>query len=78
MCLAIPAQIKELLEDEVAVVEISGVTRKVQVNLIDSPKVGEYVVVHAGFALSKLDEDEAAKTLELLREVGLVPRVEDQ
>jgi hydrogenase expression/formation protein HypC len=72
MCLAIPAQITELIDETTAMVQMGGVTRQVQVNLIEAPKVGEYLIIHAGFALSRLDEDEAHKTLQLLREVGIL------
>ena len=72
MCLAIPAKIVAFKSDTVAWVEMGAVTKDVQVNLIEEPRIGDYVIIHAGFALSRLDEDEALKTLELMREVGIL------
>lgn len=80
MCLGIPGQVKRI-EDagrHVAVVEISGVERKVNVICVAAPGeplddlVGSWVLVHVGFAMSVIDEDEAAKTLEALRQLGEV------
>lgn len=74
MCLAIPGQIVELVENEpdLAKVEFSGVRRNVNITLVrqDGPDVGKWVLVHVGFALRVLDEAEAAKTLELLEQIG--------
>ena len=72
MCLAIPAKIVALSDGNVAKVEMGAVTKEIQVNLIDEPRIGDYVIVHAGFALSRLDEEEALGTLELMREVGIL------
>ena len=72
MCLAIPAKIVSLHDAGVARVEMGAVTKDIQVDLIEEPRLGDYVIVHAGFALSRLDEDEALKTLELMREVGII------
>ena len=73
MCLAIPAKIVELGENDSATVELGNVKKTIQMGLIEDPKVGEYVIIHAGFALSRLDEDEALKTLELFNEVAIDP-----
>ncbi len=54
----------------IGIADLSGVKREVNLNLIEDPKVGDYVIVHAGFAIQKLDEVEAEKTLELLREIS--------
>jgi hydrogenase expression/formation protein HypC len=72
MCLAIPARVVELIDEEnqLARVEVGGVRRNVNVGLLDDPKVGDYVLIHVGFALSKVDEREAEETLRLLRELG--------
>jgi hydrogenase expression/formation protein HypC len=72
MCLGIPAQIVELLENEagLAKAEISGVRRKVSVALCPEAGVGDWVLVHVGFALSRIDEDEARETLALLEQMG--------
>jgi hydrogenase expression/formation protein HypC len=64
-----PARIVELLEDEQAVVELDGVRKEISVALIETPAVGDYVIVHVGYALSKLDPAEAAKTLALFAEM---------
>ena len=72
MCLAIPAQVIELVDVEtgIAKVEISGVRRKVSVALCPEAAVGDWVLVHVGFALSKIDEEEALATLSLLEQMG--------
>jgi hydrogenase expression/formation protein HypC len=70
MCLGIPARI-EAIEEQEAKVNISGNTLKVSIALLDNIEVGDYVLVHAGYALQKLDEEEANKTLALLKELGM-------
>jgi len=80
MCLGIPGQIVEVTDanNRLAVVNVGGVKRTVNIALVvdeDHPAsscVGEWVLVHVGFAMSRLDEDEAARTLALLREMGEV------
>jgi len=69
MCLAMPAKILALLEDSRARVDYGGVTREVNISLIEKPKVGEYVIVHAGYAIQTLDAAEAEETLELFRQM---------
>jgi hydrogenase expression/formation protein HypC len=66
LCLAIPARVTELRGPDQALVELDGVRRLVSRELIDHLEVGEYVIVHVGYALSKLDEQEARRTLDLL------------
>ncbi len=68
MCLAIPAQISELHERNMATVDILGVTREISVDLTPSVQVGDYVLVHAGFAIEVVDEQFAQETLDLIRE----------
>lgn len=68
MCLAFPARIVELLPAEQAVVDLDGVRKTVSVLLLEDVAVGEYVMVHVGFALAKVDAAEAAQTLALMRE----------
>lgn len=68
MCLAIPAQISELHEGNMATVDILGVTREISVDLTPSVQVGDYVLVHAGFAIEVVDERFAQETLDLIRE----------
>ena len=67
MCLAIPSKITKI-ENNIATIDVDGVRRKVSLVLLDNLKVGDYVVVHAGFALHKIDEEVALKSLEILRE----------
>lgn len=69
MCLAMPARIVELKPEEQAVVELDGVRKDISVALIDTPVVGDYVIVHVGYALSRLDPHEAEKTLALFAEM---------
>ena len=70
MCLAIPAQIVELRDNDNAVVDLAGVRKEISLSLVDNVAVGDYVIVHVGYALNKLDPDEAAKTLALFAEIG--------
>jgi hydrogenase expression/formation protein HypC len=68
MCVAVPGKIVSIDDDEVAVVDFDGVTREVSVSLLEDPVPGEYVIVHAGFALHKVNADEADETIELMRQ----------
>jgi hydrogenase expression/formation protein HypC len=68
MCLAIPAKIVSI-SDESAIAEIGEVKREVSLMLLPEAEINDYVLVHAGYAIQKIDEDEAAKTLELLRQM---------
>jgi hydrogenase expression/formation protein HypC len=70
MCLAIPAEVTELLGDDMARVTIDGVGKIISVALIEDLKVGDYVIIHVGYALTKIDPDEAQRTLALLAELG--------
>ncbi|MGE5770414.1 MAG: HypC/HybG/HupF family hydrogenase formation chaperone [Betaproteobacteria bacterium] len=70
MCLAIPAQVVELRDGDNAVVDLAGVQKEISLSLVDGVAVGDYVIVHVGYALSRLDPDEAAKTLALFAEMG--------
>lgn len=70
MCLAIPAQVVELREGDNAVVDLAGVRKEISLSLVDNVAVGDYVIVHVGYALNKLDPDEAEKTLKLFAEMG--------
>lgn len=68
MCLAIPTQVVEMVDDEHAVVDMSGVRKLISIALLDELAVGDYVIVHVGYALSRLDPEEAAETLRLFSE----------
>uniref|UniRef100_Q07S88 Hydrogenase maturation factor HypC n=1 Tax=Rhodopseudomonas palustris (strain BisA53) TaxID=316055 RepID=Q07S88_RHOP5 len=70
MCLAIPAEIIELLPEQMAKVSLDGVSKQVSVALIENPQLGDYVVLHVGFALARIDTEEARRTLALLDELG--------
>lgn len=70
MCLAIPAKVVELLTGDKAVVDLGGVQKEVSLALLDDVCAGDYVIVHVGFALNRLDPEEAERTLELFSEIG--------
>lgn len=72
MCLAIPVKIEQLLADDLAVVDIGGVKKEISVALIDDLSVGDFVIMHVGYALNKIDPEEAEKTLELFAELGVL------
>lgn len=74
MCLAIPAEVTKLLPDDMAVVSIDGVRKEISVALIENLAVGDCVIIHVGYALTKIDAEEAQRTLELLREIGAESR----
>ena len=80
MCLAIPGKIVEMVDEEnrIAKVEIGGVRRGVNVGMLDDVKIGDYVLVHVGFAMSKVDEQQAEDTLRVLRELGSYQEEFDQ
>ena len=65
MCLAIPARLESIGHDETAMVDLGGVRRRISLALLDDARVGDYVIVHVGFALHKLDVHEAERTLAL-------------
>ncbi len=71
MCVGIPMKLVEIKGD-LGVVEEAGVSREVGLSLLDSPQVGQYVIVHAGYAIELIDPDEAQETIELLRRAGLL------
>jgi len=68
MCLAVPSRIIEI-NDTVAKVDVDGVIRETSIMLMDDVKIGDYVIVHAGFAINKVDEEAALKTLEDMRNI---------
>jgi hydrogenase expression/formation protein HypC len=70
MCLAIPVLVAELLDDDMARVTIDGVSKVISLALVENVGVGDYVVLHVGYALSRIDPDEAEQTLALLRQAG--------
>ncbi|WFD12256.1 HypC/HybG/HupF family hydrogenase formation chaperone [Tepidibacter hydrothermalis] len=66
MCVAVPAEVIEIKENE-ALVNFGGVKKTVNINLVDDLKIGDYVLLHAGCAMQKVDKEEAEKTLEIFR-----------
>jgi hydrogenase expression/formation protein HypC len=78
MCLALPARVIELPEPDVAVIDIGGVSKRISLALVEDVALGDYVIVHVGYALSKLDPAEAEKTLALFAQAGIVAASEVQ
>jgi hydrogenase expression/formation protein HypC len=75
MCLAIPGKILETKEENgsrLGRVQFGGITRDIQLDFVPEAGVGDYVIVHVGFALSKVNEEEAARTYQLLEEIGML------
>jgi len=73
MCLAIPALVVELRDNDSALVDLAGVRKEISLALVDNVAVGDYVIVHVGYALNRLDPDEAEKTLRLFAEIAAMP-----
>jgi hydrogenase expression/formation protein HypC len=69
MCLAVPMQIASI-EESMGMVEVSGTQQRVSLAFIDTPQIGEYVLVHAGFAIQKIDEEQAKATIAELNRLG--------
>ena len=74
MCLAIPGKIVEIVDvdNSIAKVDVGGVKRNINIGMLDKEEacVGDYVLIHVGFAMSKVDEKEAEDTLRILKEIG--------
>jgi len=70
MCLAVPSQVKAI-EGQYAKVEIGGVSRNVSILLTPDVKVGEYILVHTGYSIGVVDEDEAQETIKLFNDLGI-------
>jgi len=70
MCLAIPARIEQLTAPGSAIVNLGGVRKEISLALVEDAAVGDYVIVHVGYALQKLDEAEAERTLAAFAELG--------
>ena len=71
MCLAMPARVKSLLDGDLALVDLGGVEKEISVALLEEVAVGDYVIVHVGYALNRIDPAEAEKTLALYAEADL-------
>jgi len=71
MCLAIPARVVEMTGPAAARIHLGGVRKKTSLALVDGVAVGDYVIVHVGYALTRLDPEEAQRTLEAFAEAGI-------
>ncbi|MCP4667662.1 MAG: HypC/HybG/HupF family hydrogenase formation chaperone [Deltaproteobacteria bacterium] len=69
MCLAIPARITKI-QDNMGTIDMEGTRREVSLLLLEDPKIGDFVIVHAGFAIHKIDETAAMESLKILREMA--------
>ncbi|HEY0146106.1 MAG TPA: HypC/HybG/HupF family hydrogenase formation chaperone [Methylovirgula sp.] len=76
MCLAIPIRVEELLPDDMARVTLSGVSKIVSIALLEDVRLGDYLLIHVGYALARLDPDEAERTLAMMHEAA-VPGLPD-
>ncbi|TXT34638.1 MAG: hydrogenase expression/formation protein HypC [Comamonadaceae bacterium] len=72
MCLALPARVVELLPNLRAIVDLGGVRKDVSIDLVDDAQVDDYVIIHVGYALGKIDPEEAQRTLALFAELAQV------
>ena len=70
MCLAVPMVIEKLEDNCAAVVSMAGISYKVNVSLVENPQVGDHVIIHAGYAIEKLNTEEAESRLDLFREMA--------
>ncbi len=69
MCLAMPSKVVDVLDNDMAIIELGGVKKTISLGLVEDVTPGDYVIVHVGYALSKIDEDEALKTIALFEEM---------
>ncbi|MDD2882294.1 MAG: HypC/HybG/HupF family hydrogenase formation chaperone [Rhodoferax sp.] len=70
MCLALPARVVQLLPGQRAIVDLGGVRKEVSIDLVDDAQVDDYVIIHVGYAIGKIDPEEAARTLALFAELA--------
>ena len=73
MCLAIPVRVNEILPGQMARVTLDGVAMTISLALVEDVAPGDYVIVHVGYALARIDPQEAERTLAMMREGGLLP-----
>lgn len=78
MCLAVPARVVEKRADGMARVDLTGAERIVSLDLLPEAEVGDFVIVHVGFAIERLDPREAEERLALFAEAGLIPPPQDR
>jgi hydrogenase expression/formation protein HypC len=70
MCLAVPVRVVELGQGDAAIVDLGGIRKEISLALVEDVAVGDYVILHVGYALTRLDPAEAERTLALFAEVG--------
>jgi len=70
MCLAIPVRVVAKSNENVALIDLGGVQKEISLELVDGIEVGDYVILHVGYALTRLDPDEAERTLALFAEAA--------
>lgn len=78
MCLAVPARVEQITAGGDAVVNLGGMRKEISLALVDDVAVGDYVIVHVGYALQKLDPEEAERTLALFAELGQLDELRDE
>jgi hydrogenase expression/formation protein HypC len=78
MCLAIPVRVERIDSNESATASVGGILRQIDITLVDDLQIGDYVILHVGFALSKLDESEAEETLRLMSDAGILEGAADE
>ena len=78
MCLAIPVRIESIPGPGRAIASVGGIRREIDTTLVENLAAGDYVILHVGFALSRLDEAEAQATLRLMEEAGILEEVADE
>lgn len=78
MCLAIPAKVISIEPDDMAVVSVENVRKRISTALLDQVAEGDYLLIHVGYALHKLSKDEAAHTLQLMAEAGILQEELDE
>ncbi|MBU4240193.1 MAG: HypC/HybG/HupF family hydrogenase formation chaperone [Actinobacteria bacterium] len=75
MCLAVPAEVVEILQNDVAFIDVGGLRKKINLSLVEGVQTGDFVLVHAGFAIEIIDKEEARKTMELFEELACLDEI---
>ncbi len=75
MCLAVPVRVVELKGEDSAIVDLGGIRKEISLALVDGVAVGDYVILHVGYALTRLDPQEAERTLALFAQAGVEVRI---
>lgn len=78
MCLAIPVRMERIESSETGVASVGGILRQIDISLVDDLAEGDYVILHVGYALSKLDETEAENTLRMMSDAGVLEEALDE